>query len=154
VVDLGTGWWAAEAVPETLDRTNIGSLEVGDRVNLERPLAAAGRFGGHVVQGHVDTTAEIMGIDGLPDGSWVYEFELDSSLCNYVVEKGSVAIDGISLTVAGVTPSSFSIAVIPHTHEVTVLGARRPGDSVNVEADILAKYVERQIRPTLGGEKS
>ncbi len=154
VVDMGPGWWAADAVPETLDRTNIGGLSVGDLVNLERPLGAAGRFGGHVVQGHVDATATIKAIDDLPDGSWVYEFDLAPSLANYVVEKGSVAVDGISLTVAAVTPNSFSIAVIPHTHEVTVLGVRNRGDLVNVEADIFAKYIERQIRPTLEGEKS
>jgi len=153
VVDLGDGWWAADAVPETLDRTNIGRLAPGDRVNLERPLSADGRFGGHVVQGHVDATVEMVSVDSLPDGSWVHEFALPPSLSNYIVEKGSVAIDGVSLTVAAVTPTTFFIAVIPHTHEVTVLGLRRPGDPVNIEADVLAKYVERQIRPTLEGEQ-
>jgi len=152
VVDLGDGWWAADAVPETLDRTNIGKLAAGDSVNLERPLWAAGRFGGHVVQGHVDATSKVVSVESMADGSWLYEFDLPDSLSNYVVEKGSVAVDGVSLTVAAITPQTFSIAVIPHTHEVTVLGRRQPGDMVNIEADVLAKYVERQMRPTLEGE--
>jgi len=152
VVDLGEGWWAADAVPETLDRTNIGRLAPGDSVNLERPLSAAGRFGGHVVQGHVDATTTVVSVVSMEDGSWLYEFDLPDSLSNYVVEKGSVAVDGVSLTIAAITPRSFSIAVIPHTHEVTVLGHRQPGDMVNIEADVLAKYVERQMRPTLEGE--
>jgi len=151
VVDMGDGWWAADAVPETLSRTNIGRLGPGDRVNLERPLSAAGRFGGHVVQGHIDATAAVVSVDGLPDGSWLYEFELPGSLSDYIVEKGSVAIDGVSLTVTAITPTTFSTAVIPHTHEVTVLGLRHAGDLVNIEADVLAKYVERLIRPTLQG---
>jgi len=149
VVDLGIGWWAADAVPETLDRTNIGALVAGNRVNLERPLSANGRYGGHVVQGHVDATTTVSGIDELEDGSFRYTFELPTSLASYVVEKGSIAIDGISLTVAAVTPTTFSIAVIPHTHEVTALGTRTVGSRVNLEADVLAKYVERLVRPSL-----
>jgi riboflavin synthase len=149
VVEYDESSWAADAVPETLDRTNIGSLEPGDLVNLERPLAANGRYGGHVVQGHIDATAAISAIDELDDGSFRYTFELPPALADYVVEKGSVAIDGISLTVAGVDATSFSIAVIPHTHEVTTVGRRTVGDEVNVEADVLAKYVERLVRPSL-----
>ncbi|MEZ5243579.1 MAG: riboflavin synthase [Acidimicrobiales bacterium] len=149
VVEFDETWWAADAVPETLDRTNIGELRPGDPVNLERPLAANGRYGGHVVQGHVDATAAVGAIDELDDGSFRYTFELPPSLANYVVEKGSVAIDGISLTVAGIDATSFSIAVIPHTHEVTTIGRRTVGDRVNVEADVLAKYVERLVRPSL-----
>ena len=148
VVEFDDTSWAADAVPETLDRTNIGSLQPGDLVNLERPLAANGRYGGHVVQGHVDATAAVSSIDELDDGSFRFVFELPPSLSNYVVEKGSVAIDGISLTVAEVAPTTFSIAIIPHTHEVTTLGRRSVGDRVNVEADVLAKYVERLVRPT------
>lgn len=149
VVEFDDTSWAADAVPETLDRTNIGSLQPGDVVNLERPLAANGRYGGHVVQGHVDATAAVSSIDELDDGSFRYTFELPPSLANYVVEKGSVAIDGISLTVADVGPTTFSIAIIPHTHEVTTVGRRSVGDRVNVEADVLAKYVERLVRPSL-----
>jgi len=149
VVEFDSNSWAADAVPETLDRTNIGALKPGDRVNLERPLAANGRYGGHVVQGHVDDTATISSIDELDDGSFRYTFALPPSLANYVVEKGSIAVDGISLTVAAVDATSFSIAIIPHTHEVTTVGSRTVGDQVNIEADVLAKYVERLVRPSL-----
>jgi len=149
VVEFDGDSWAADAVPETLERTNIGTLAPGDAVNLERPLAANGRYGGHVVQGHVDATATITSVTELDDGSYRYTFALPPSLAAYVVEKGSVALDGISLTVASVDATSFSIAVIPHTHEVTTLGRRTVGDAVNVEADVLAKYVERLVRPSL-----
>lgn len=149
VVEFDGDSWAADAVPETLERTNIGNLAPGDAVNLERPLAANGRYGGHVVQGHVDATATITSIAELDDGSYRYTFALPPSLAAYVVEKGSVALDGISLTVASVDATSFSIAVIPHTHEVTTLGRRTVGDAVNVEADVLAKYVERLVRPSV-----
>ena len=149
VVDWGDGWWAADAVPETLNRTNLGALSPGDPVNLERPLPANGRYGGHVVQGHVDGTGAVQRIEQLDDGSYLFTFSLPAELGVYVVEKGSIAVDGISLTVADVTPTSFSIAIIPHTHAVTAMGQRRVGDTVNVEADVLAKYVERLVRPSL-----
>lgn len=148
VVAWGDDWWAADAVPETLERTNLGRLGEGDPVNLERPLAANGRYGGHVVQGHVDGTAEVLDIAELDDGSYEYAFSLPAELASYVVEKGSIAIDGISLTVAGVSPTSFTIAIIPHTHAVTAMGRRAIGDTVNLEADVLAKYVERLVRPS------
>ena len=148
VVEWGDDWWSADAVPETMDRTNLGGLAPGDPVNLERPLAANGRYGGHVVQGHVDGTGEVHSIEELDDGSWRFTFTLPSELANYVVEKGSIAVDGISLTVAAVTPSTFSIAIIPHTFAVTAMGQRSLGDTVNLEADVLAKYVERLVRPT------
>lgn len=149
VVEFDDTSWAADAVPETLDRTNLGSLRPGDAVNLERPLAAAGRYGGHVVQGHVDATAAVAAIDELDDGSFRYTFEVPPGIADYVVEKGSIAVDGISLTVARVDSSTFSIAIIPHTHEVTTIGRRTVGDRVNLEADVLAKYVERLVRPSL-----
>jgi riboflavin synthase len=148
VVEWGDDWWSADAVPETMDRTNLGGLAPGDQVNLERPLAANGRYGGHVVQGHVDGTGEVQSIEELDDRSWRFTFTLPSGLANYVVEKGSIAVDGISLTVAAVTPSTFSIAIIPHTFAVTAMGQRNVGDTVNLEADVLAKYVERLVRPT------
>ena len=147
VVEWGDDWWAADAVPETMDRTNLGGLAPGDPVNLERPLAANGRYGGHVVQGHVDGRGEVQSIEELDDGSWRFTFTLPSELANYVVEKGSIAVDGISLTVAAVTLSTFSIAIIPHTFAVTAMGQRNVGDTVNLEADVLAKYVERLVRP-------
>ena len=149
VVEHDAETWAADAVPETLARTNIGALRPGDVVNLERPLAVNGRYGGHVVQGHVDDTATVAAIEELDDGSFRYTFELPATVADYVVEKGSIAVDGISLTVAAVDATTFSIAVIPHTHEVTTLGRRTVGDQVNVEADVLAKYVERLVRPSL-----
>ncbi len=133
---------AVEAVPETLQRSNLGRLEVGDVVDLERPLAASGRFDGHIVQGHVDGVGTVRTIvdEGESRRFW---FDVPAGLARYLVEKGSVAVDGISLTVSGVDAGGFEVVLIPHTLEVTVLGRRRPGDPVNLEVDVLAKYVER-----------
>jgi len=156
VVEFDATGWSADAVPETMDRTNLGDLVVGGRVNLERPLRADGRFGGHIVQGHVDATTTIESITRQDDGSFRYRFALPSSLRAYVVEKGSITLDGISLTVASVddpgsasNTASFDIAIIPHTASVTTLGTRSPGGRVNVEVDVLAKYVERQVAASL-----
>lgn len=147
VVELGDGWWAADAVTETLDRTSLGVLVPGAPVNLERPMAADGRFGGHVVQGHVDGVGVLTARTSLPDGSTRMTFTPPTALLRYVVEKGSITIDGISLTVASLDDAAgtFDVAVIPHTLSVTTLGARRPGDPVNLEVDVLAKYVERLL---------
>ena len=157
VVDWGEDWWAADAVPETLRRTNLGALAVGDRVNLERPLAAAARLGGHIVLGHVDATVPLLEQRLLDpanpeEGTMELTFGLPAALAPFVVEKGSVALDGISLTVAGVGRDArgrhtFDIAVIPHTRQVTTLGVRSPGDVVNFEADYLAKVVARLAEP-------
>ena len=157
VVDWGDGWWAADAVPETMRRTNLGALHPGDPVNLERPLAAAARLGGHLVLGHVDATIpllehRLLDPDDPDHGTIELRFGLPADLAPFVVEKGSVAIDGISLTVASVTDeadgsSTFGIAVIPHTRAVTTLGVRAPGDLVNFEADYLAKVVARLADP-------
>lgn len=138
VVDVGPGSWAADVVDETLARTNLGALRVGDPVNLERPVLAGGRLGGHVVQGHVDAVGEVVG--GPPD------LAVRAADPRYLVEKGSVAVDGVSLTVVDVVDDVFRVAVIPHTEAVTTLGRRRPGDLVNLEFDILAKYVERLLQ--------
>lgn len=145
VVELADGWWAADAVAETLDRTNLGALRVGDPVNLERPVRLTDRLGGHVVQGHVDGVGALAARAPLPDGSTCMRFTVPRSLLRYVVEKGSITIDGISLTVTGLHDDGFDVAVIPHTLAVTTLGPKRPGDPVNVEADVLAKYVERLV---------
>jgi riboflavin synthase len=145
VVDFGDGWWATEAVPETLARTNIGDLVVGSEVNLERPMRADGRFGGHIVQGHVDGVARVASTTELDDGSHVVGFALDSRQLPYVVEKGSITVDGVSLTVAAVTPDGFEIAVIPHTWTATRFGSYEVGTAVNIELDIVAKYVERLL---------
>ena len=138
--------FAADLVAETLRRTALGGLTAGARVNLERPMALGGRLGGHLVQGHIDGVARI--IDRTP-GSLGEEVrvELPEALERYVVEKGSIAVDGVSLTVAGVGPGWFAVALVPHTLEVTTLGDRRPGDPVQLEVDVIAKYVERLVAP-------
>ena len=147
VVALGDGWWAADAVTETLDRTSLGDLNVGDPVNLERPLRLQDRLGGHLVQGHVDGVGTLIRREPLPDGSTRMTFDAPSELGRYLVHKGSITLDGISLTVAALRDTAtrvrFEVAVIPHTLAVTTLGPKQPGDAVNVEVDLLAKYVER-----------
>ena len=151
VVELGPGWWAADAQVETLDRTTIGALAPGDPVNLERPVRLADRLGGHVVQGHVDGVGTVVGREPLTDGSTRIVVEMPPGLARYVVEKGSVTVDGVSLTVTGVDDGApggsarFGVALIPHTLAVTTLGVREPGDRVNLEVDVLAKYVERLL---------
>jgi riboflavin synthase len=133
-----------EVVPETLSRTNLGELTAGGRVNLELPMRANGRFDGHIVQGHVDGTGRIDSLDVTDDGT-VMSVKAPPALMAFVVEKGSVTVDGVSLTIATVDDSSFSVALIPHTLEVTTLGLRKPGDTVNLESDVLAKYVQRLL---------
>ena len=147
VVELGDGWWAADAVTETLDRTSLGELQAGDPVNLERPVRVEDRLGGHIVQGHVDGVGRLAGRDALPDGSTRMRFTVPPTLLRYVVEKGSITLDGISLTVAALDDDAgaVEIAVIPHTLSVTTLGPKGLGDPVNVEVDILAKHVERLL---------
>jgi riboflavin synthase len=148
VVENRAGSLSFDAIAETLRRTNLGELRAGERVNLERPLRADGRLDGHVVQGHVDGTAELLSV--VEEGaSRRLRFRAAPELLRYVVEKGSVALDGISLTVAGVGENWLEVAVIPHTWEVTNLSGKAPGSTVNVEVDILAKYVERLLRPVL-----
>ncbi|MGZ8753285.1 MAG: riboflavin synthase [Acidimicrobiia bacterium] len=145
VVELGADWWAADAIIETLDRTTIGTLAVGDPVNLERPVRLSDRLGGHIVQGHVDGVGIVAERGGLPDGSTRLRVDVPGDLTRYVVEKGSITVDGASLTVAEVDDDGFAVALIPHTLEVTTLGVRHPGDAVNLEVDVLAKYVERLL---------
>jgi riboflavin synthase len=145
VVELGAGWWAADAIIETLDRTTLGGLTVDDPVNLERPVRLSDRLGGHVVQGHVDGVGIVTARDTLPDGSTRLWVEVRDDLTRYVVEKGSITVDGVSLTVAEVDAEGFAVALIPHTLGLTTLGVRHPGDSVNLEVDVLAKYVERLL---------
>jgi riboflavin synthase len=142
-VEFGEGWWAADAVEETLHRTCLGALAAGDRVNLERPVRLADRLGGHIVQGHVDGVGEIADRETLADGSTRVTVAADDTVLRYVVEKGSIAVDGVSLTVAGVDDKTFEFALIPHTATVTTLGIKGPGASVNLEVDLVAKYVER-----------
>jgi riboflavin synthase len=139
VVALGAGWWEADVTAETRARTNLGALRPGDPVNLERPVRLADRLGGHLVQGHVDAVGEI--VDPVPD----LRVRMPSGLLRYVVEKGSITVDGVSLTVVEPLDDGFTVAVIPHTSEVTTLGRRAPGDGVNLEVDVMAKYVERLL---------
>ena len=145
-VEFGDGWWAADAVEETLRRTCLGALAAGDRVNLERPVRLSDRLGGHIVQGHVDGVGEIATRVDLADGSTRVVVTADGSVLRYVVEKGSIAVDGVSLTVSGVDDDTFEFALIPHTATVTTLGMKGPGAAVNLEVDLVAKYVERLMR--------
>lgn len=149
-VEFGQGWWAADAVEETLRRTSLGALAAGDRVNLERPVRLADRLGGHIVQGHVDGVGEIAERETLADGSTRVVIAADDTVLRYVVEKGSIAVDGVSLTVAGVDEKTFEFALIPHTATVTTLGIKGAGDPVNLEVDLVAKYVERLMGATPG----
>jgi len=143
-VDVDEPQIAFQVVGETLDRTGLGRLAAGDPANLERPMPASGRFDGHIVQGHVDGVGRVR--SSSPDGEgrrmWV---DLPEELLRYIVEKGSITLDGVSLTVADVDESGLEVALIPHTLSVTTLGRREPGDALNVEVDVLAKYVERLL---------
>lgn len=141
---VAPGAFSAEVTPETLRRTNLGRLTPGDGVNLERPVAVSGRLGGHIVQGHVDGVGAVIGI--VPEGnSRVMRFRAPTGLMRYIVPKGFIAVDGISLTVVEVQSGAFTVSVIPTTYRETVLGVRREGDMVNLEADVIAKYVERLL---------
>ncbi len=144
VVDLGPNWHRVVAVPETLDRSNLGRLQVGDRVNLERAMIYGGRLDGHLVQGHVDGMAHCLEVTEI-DGSHVFTFRYDTESQHLLVDKGSIAIDGVSLTLINPTDSTFSIAIIPYTWEHTTFGTLKAGDQVNLEYDILGKYVARQF---------
>ena len=134
--------FSVDVVPETLRRTNLGELTAGSPVNLERSMPAYGRFGGHMVQGHIDGTAIIRSIESEGDALMVI-FDAPSSIMRYVVEKGFIAVDGASLTIVNCDNFSFSVTIIPHTQENTVFKSKKVGDSVNLEVDIMAKYVER-----------
>ncbi len=144
-VDPRPGSFAADLAPETLRRTSLGELGPGSRVNLERPLAADGRLGGHIVQGHVDGTGEILALENLGDDNWWLRVRVPPELDRYLVYKGSIAIDGISLTVAAVEGGVLSATLIPHTIRNTNLGSLRAGARVNLECDILAKYLEKLL---------
>ncbi|MBW3546871.1 MAG: riboflavin synthase [Actinobacteria bacterium] len=138
-VDLGDGWWEADVSDETRRRTTLGDRPVGDRVNLERPLRLADRLGGHLVQGHVDAVGQVL--HPAPD----LRIGVPDHLARYLVAKGSVAVDGVSLTVVEAGGGDFTAAVVPHTAEVTTLGGKGAGDRVNLEVDVVAKYVERLL---------
>lgn len=142
VTSISGNKFTADVMAETIRRSSLGTLKHGSKVNLERAMAADGRFGGHIVSGHIDGTGVIRSLEREDNAVWV-EIETPDKLLKYIVEKGSIAIDGISLTVARLTDDSFSVSVIPHTGEETTLLAKKPGDIVNLENDIVGKYVER-----------
>ena len=137
-------WFEVFLATETVDRTYLGELEVGDAVNLERAMAAEGRFDGHVVQGHVDAVATVSEIESVGD-DWFFAFDLPAGYERYVVEKGSITLDGISLTVADLEDDRVTVAIIPTTYELTTLSEKSVGDPVHLEVDVLAKYVERLL---------
>jgi riboflavin synthase len=137
----GSTYWDADVSEETYSRTNLGALQAGDVVNLERPMALGERLGGHIVLGHVDAVGHV--VSSAPD----LVIRIPRDLMHLIVEKGSVTVDGISLTAFDLTSDTFRVAVIPHTTTVTTLGVRKPGDAVNIEMDVLAKHVERLVEP-------
>ncbi|MET9895527.1 riboflavin synthase [Streptomyces sp. NPDC006465] len=136
--------FTADVMAETLNRSSLGALAVGSRVNLERPMAVGERLGGHIVQGHVDGTGAV--IERKPSDNWeIVKISLPADLSRYVVEKGSITVDGISLTVVDAGPDYFTVSLIPTTLDLTTLGHKQPGDPVNLEVDVIAKYVERLL---------
>jgi riboflavin synthase len=144
-VDLTPDSFSADLAPETLARTNLGDLHAGSRVNLERPVTLATRLSGHIVQGHVDATAELIALDELRDGNWWLKVRVPAGLDRYMVPKGSIAIDGISLTIATLEGDVLGVTIIPHTYSNTTLGFRRVAERVNLEVDVLAKHVEKLL---------
>jgi len=147
VVATGDGWWEADVSDETYARTTLGARRPGDRVNLERPVALGDRLGGHLVLGHVDGVGDV--VAPAPD----LAVRMPAGMARLVVEKGSIAVDGVSLTAFGLDGDTFRVAVIPHTASVTTLGARRPGDRVNLEADMVAKHVARLAETAVGARR-
>ncbi|MET9956726.1 riboflavin synthase [Streptomyces sp. NPDC006339] len=146
VVETGDGEFTADVMAETLKRSSLGALETGSRVNLERPMAVGGRLGGHIVQGHVDGTGTIL--ERTPSEHWeIVKVGLPAPLARYIVEKGSITVDGVSLTVVEVGDDWFTISLIPTTLALTTLGIKQPGAPVNLEVDVIAKYVERLLGP-------
>jgi riboflavin synthase len=146
VVAFGADWWEADVSDETISRTSLATLRPGDVVNLERAVRLSDRLGGHLVQGHVDGVGEI--VDPVPD----LRVRVPENLMRYIVEKGSVTVDGVSLTVVQPLDDGFTVAIIPHTADVTTLGPKRAGDLVNLEVDVMAKYAERLMAAYLPNE--
>ena len=141
------GFWC-DLSPETLSRSNLGALQEGSRVNLERAAAIGDRLSGHIVQGHVDGTAEFLSLESLPDGNWWLKVRIPGEMDRYLIHKGSVTLDGVSLTIASLEEVVVSVAIIPHTYENTVLQDYEAGRRINVEVDLIGKYVERLLNYT------
>ena len=144
-VEIGADRFSSDLAPETLERSNLGDLREGSLVNLERPVTLAQRLSGHIVQGHVDGTGELLSLEMLGGDNWWLRVRFPDELLRYVVYKGSIALDGISLTVAKVEGAIVSVAIIPHTYEQTAIHTRRKGERINIECDVLAKHVERLL---------
>lgn len=149
VVQLADDSFTADVMPETLSKTNLGALKPGSPVDLERAMAANGRFGGHIVSGHIDGLGTIVEMRREQNAVWV-RISADPAILALIVDKGSIAIDGISLTVAGVSESDFQVSVIPHTGEETILLGKQPGDTVNLENDVVGKYVQKLLANAMG----
>jgi riboflavin synthase len=145
-IEIAADGFAADVSPETLRRSNLGDLEPGSPVNLERPVTPATRLSGHIVQGHVDGTGELLSIEALGADNWWLTVQAPWELNRYLVEKGSIAIDGISLTIASLENGVVEMTILPHTFANTTLGAAKPGSRVNIEVDVLAKHVERLLK--------
>jgi riboflavin synthase len=145
-VQIERNSFSADLAPETLRRSNLGDLAAGSRVNLERPLSPTDRLGGHIVQGHVDGTGEFLSIEQVGDENWWLKLGVPAELDRYLVFKGSIAIDGISLTIASLEHGVVGVTIIPHTYQMTSLGTHKPGDRVNLECDVLAKHVEKLLQ--------
>jgi len=141
------GFWC-DLSPETLACTNLGALKEGGRVNLERPAAVGDRLSGHIVQGHVDGTAEFLALDPLPDGNWWLKLRVPQHLDRYLISKGSVTLDGVSLTVAALEQGTLGVAIIPHTYENTIIHAYQASAAINLEVDLIGKYVEKLLGST------
>ena len=146
VTDIGPDHFTADVMAETVRRSCLAEKQAGDEVNLERAMAADGRFGGHIVSGHIDGTGTIREMSREENSVWI-KIECEGRILRYIIEKGSITIDGISLTVAEVTNRDFSVSVIPHTGEETTLLKKKPGNKVNLENDIVGKYVEKLMNP-------
>jgi riboflavin synthase len=144
-LDITSKSFAADLAPETLKRTNLGDLRQGSPVNLERPMSPTGRLSGHIVQGHVDGTGVLESLESLGNDNWWLRVRVPEELDRYLVFKGSICIDGISLTVAEIHACVLAVTIIPHTVQATNLGVRKPGDRLNLECDVIAKYVEKLI---------
>ena len=142
----------ADVMEETLKRSSLGALKTGDTVNLERAMAADGRFGGHIVSGHIDGTGRVERMEQRANAVWI-TIQAQRALMRYIVEKGSIALDGVSLTVASVSEGSFQVSMIPHTIQETIWNQKKEGSLVNIECDVIGKYVEKLLSPALEEEK-
>jgi len=142
-VEIGPGWFEADLAHETLERSNLGTLEAGSLVNLERPMLPTARLSGHIVQGHVDATAEVVELKPIGGENWWLTIRVPQVLERYFVHKGSITIDGVSLTIASLEGDTIGVTIIPHTYQMTVMHQYKPGSRVNIECDVIAKHVER-----------